>query len=103
MGLTTDGVTRILAGTILKFRTRGAARGSRVEHRHATSAGIVLQLADRRAGARATVTQPGPTGLPGAGNVDSILVAVLRDSVARGEYQVDADSVARKMIAAHGL
>lgn len=103
MGLTTDGVTRILAGTILKFRTRGAASGSRVDHHHATSACVVLQLADRRAGARATVIQPGPTGLPVAGNVDSLLVAVLRDSVARGEYQVDADSVARKMIAAYGL
>lgn len=103
MRLTTDGVTPILAGTILKFRTGGAASGSRIDHRHATTACVVVQLAERRAGARATVIQPGPTGLPVAGNVDSLLVAMLRDSVARGEYQVDADSVARKMMAVYGL
>jgi hypothetical protein len=103
MGLTTDGVIRILAGTILKFRTGEAASGSRIDHRHAKSACVVLRLADRRAGTRPTVIQPGQSALPSASNVDSLLIAVLRDSVARGEYQVDADSVARKMIAAYGL
>jgi anti-sigma28 factor (negative regulator of flagellin synthesis) len=41
--------------------------------------------------------------MPGPCDIDSILVAVLRDRVARGEYRVDARTVARKLIAAHGL
>jgi hypothetical protein len=87
----------------LKFRTGGAASAIRVDQRHAKSACVVLQLADRRGAMRATVIRPGQSALPSASNLDSLLIAVLRDSVARGEYQVDADSVARKMIAAYGL
>jgi anti-sigma28 factor (negative regulator of flagellin synthesis) len=35
--------------------------------------------------------------------VDSRLVELLRESVARGEYRVDAKRVARKLMAARGL
>jgi anti-sigma28 factor (negative regulator of flagellin synthesis) len=36
-------------------------------------------------------------------DLDSLLVERLRESVARGEYRVDAKRVARKLIAARGL
>jgi hypothetical protein len=71
-----------LADKILQFRPRGTARPGPVEPRQAE---------------RICAVMPGPC------DIDSILVAVLHDRVARGEYRVDARTVARKMIAAHGL
>lgn len=80
--LTADGATRALADKILRFRPRGNATPGPVGPRQADRACAVIS---------------GPC------DIDSILVAVLRDRVVRGEYRVDARTVARKMIAAHGL
>jgi anti-sigma28 factor (negative regulator of flagellin synthesis) len=40
---------------------------------------------------------------PRGRDLDSLLVEMLRESIARGEYRVDAKRVARKLIAARGL
>jgi hypothetical protein len=99
----TRGVRQLLAGTILRFPTKGAASNKPTDGRLATAACVVLRLpaVSRPALTAARAVErafPAP-----ALDVDSILVALLRESVARGEYRVDASRVARKLIAADGL
>ena len=103
MKLTADGATRALADKILRFRPRGTARPGPSEPRRTEGACAVVPLPDRQVAAPAAIPPPWPPVMPGPCDIDSILVAVLRDRVARGEYRVDARTVARKLIAAHGL
>jgi anti-sigma28 factor (negative regulator of flagellin synthesis) len=92
-----------LADKILQFRPRGTATPGNVEPRQTDRACAVVPLPDRQATAQAASHPPWPPVMPSPGDIDSILVAVLRDRVARGEYRVDPRTVARKLIAAHGL
>lgn len=101
--LTADGATRALADKILRFRPRGTARPGPVEPRQADRDCAVMPLPDRQVATQPAGHLPWPPVMPGPCDIDSILVAVLRDRVARGEYRVDARTVARKLIAAHGL
>jgi hypothetical protein len=103
MKLTADGATRALADKILRFRPRGTARPGPVEPRQADRDCAVMPLPDRQVATQPAGPPPWPAVMPGPCDIDSILVAVLRDRVARGEYRVDARTVARKLIAAHGL
>ena len=103
MKLTADGATRALADKILRFRPRGTARPGPIEPRRTEGDCAVVPLPDRQVAAQAAIPPPWPPVMPGPCDIDSILVAVLRDRIARGEYRVDARTVARKLIAAHGL
>ena len=103
MKLTADGATRALADKILLFRRRGTARPVPAAPRQAGRAGVVVPLTDRQLVANADGDAPWLPVMPDAAGIDPILVAVLRERVARGEYRVDARAVARKLIAAHGL
>jgi len=80
-----------LAGTILHFPVRGAANAGPPAPRQAHRACAVLRL-----------DGGGRSGHPLGRDVDWLLVELLRDTIARGEYRVDARRVARKMIA-HGF
>ena len=103
MKLTADGATRALADKILRFRPRGTARPGPIEPRRTEGDCAVVPLPDRQVDAQAAGHPPWPLVMSGPCDIDLILVAVLRDRVARGEYRVDARTVARKLIAAHGL
>jgi hypothetical protein len=92
-----------LAGTILRFRARGTASKQPVDPRRANRARIVQRLTG---GSRPPESVAGATEPPAITlrrDVDSVLVALLRESVACGEYRIDAKRVALKLIAAHGL
>jgi hypothetical protein len=101
--LTADGANRALADKILRFRRRGPARPGPVEPRQTDRACAIVPLPDPRVTTQAAGQSPWPPAMPHLCDIDSILVAVLRDRVARGEYRVDSRTVARKLIAAHGL
>jgi len=92
-----------LAGTILMFRARPAANTGLVGPCQASRSGVVLRLPDRRRSPRAVAKAAARPTCPAARDVDSRLVELLRESVARGEYRVDAKRVARKLMAARGL
>lgn len=103
MKLTAEGATRALADKILLFRPQRTASAGTVESRQTDCACVIVPWPDRQLAKQAAGHPPWRPVTSGRCDIDPILVAVLRDRVARGEYRVDARTVARKLIAAHGL
>jgi hypothetical protein len=110
LGLTGDGVIGNLADTIRRFRA-SAARTLRTSTLAADRIGVVVHLHSQvrsqrgASDAQQPLAPPQPCAGPpeSAQDLDPVLVAVLRESVARGEYTVDPERVARKLMAADGL
>jgi hypothetical protein len=91
-----------LAGEILRFPVT-AARGGPTAPRSAAGGCVVLPLRDP-AGRLPGIARNRFRAVRAEGrDVDALLVDLLRDSVARGEYRVDARRIARKLIATQGL
>lgn len=110
LGLTGDGVIRTLADTIERFRA-SAVRKVRTSPLPADHVGVIVQLPTQSrsplgvSDVRQPLAPPQPRAGPpdSAQDLDPVLVAVLRESVARGEYTVDPQRIARKLMAADGL